>query len=302
MGKETIIYISSQNIQILNGSCDKDDVIRLLSYTSLPIQEGAMINGVITDDTQIKEALEQLANEGIHECRLIVDSGQILTKNIAVPLLNRKQLYQFTKDELSDIDTNHTDLIYDYCILRNAKGKERNCEILCCGAERKLIGSYIDLFTMVNIKIKSIDISINAVHKLTQEMPELQHKTFVISILDGNNVSSFLFVDNHYSFSNRSRLFSDRGTDAFATEMSWNISQLLQFHKAQNYEQVIDTVYFCNLDESEEETIYPRIEESLTVKAQRFPTTSIIYIQDPVMKREFDLHKYILPMGGIIRK
>lgn len=302
MGKENVIYISSQNIQVLCGSADSNDMIKISHFETLELQEGSMINGVITDEADVKDVLTQIKESGILECTLVIDSGQILTKNVVVPFMNKKSLIQFTKDELSSIDGSYTDLIYDYSVLRTVSEDEKTGEILCCGVERKLVGSYIDVFESVGIKLQRIDISINAVHKLTQELPELEDKTYILAILDGNNVSSFLFEKNNYVFSNRSRLFSERGSDAFNIEMSGNISQLIQFSKSKHSEHAIETAYFCNLQEDEESSVFKQIEDSLHIKAQEFPLSTTIYVKDTDTKAEFVLHKYILPMGGLFRK
>lgn len=302
MGKENVIYISSQNIQVLCGSADTNDMIKITHFETLDINEGSMINGVITDETDVKATLEQIKESGINECTLVIDSGQILTKNVTVPFMNKNSLIQFTKDELSSIDGSYTDLIYDYSVLRSLNEDGKTGEILCCGVERKLVGSYVDLFESVGIKLQRVDISVNAVHKLTQELPELDGKTYIIAILDGNNVSSFLFEKNTYVFSNRSRLFSERGSDAFNIEMSGNISQLIQFNKSKHSEHAIETAYFCNLQEDEEATVFKQIEDSLNIKAEEFPLSTTIYVKDADTKAEFALHKYILPMGGLLRK
>lgn len=88
--------------------------------------------------------------------------------------------------------------------------------------------------------------------KLTNELVDTADKTYVISVIDGNNVSSYLFENNHYTFSNRTRLFSDRGTYEFIMEMNSNISQLIQFSKSKRSQYTIETAYFCGLDDEEE--------------------------------------------------
>lgn len=303
MGKTNVIYISSQNIQVLSGSADSNDMIRVDDFMSIPIEEGAMINGVITDDQSLKEHLEEIKSQhNINECNLVIDSGQILTKNAVVPIMNKKQLLQFVQDELASIDASSTDLVYDYSVLKAKIEGTNTGEILCCGVERRLIESYIELFESVGIKLNIVDVSINAVNKLTQELPELEDKTYIISILDGNNVSSFLFEKNKYVFSNHARLFSERGSDAFNIEMSGNISQLIQFNKAQHSEHAIEIAYFCNLQADEEQLVCGRIQDSLNIKAERFPSSMVFVVQDPAKKAMFALNEYIFPAGGMIRK
>ena len=99
-------------------------------------------------------------------------------KNIRVPQLSRKELLKVAKDELADIDGSYEDLIYDYSVLQSSFEEEekKGGEILCCAVERKLLTSYIELFDATGIRLKSVDISINALHTLTQELADLNGK------------------------------------------------------------------------------------------------------------------------------
>lgn len=300
---ENVIFISSHEVQLINGSCDKSDMVKVHNYESFKLEDGAMLNGVIIDETPILEILKNVRAKGISSCLLVIDSGQVLTKNLEVPIVRAKELITITKNELADIDGSYEDLVYDYCVLKNNHDdKERaGGEILCCALERKLVGSYIDLFASADIKLKSIDISINALHKLTQEVAELNNKTYTVSVLDANNVSSFLFENNHYTFSNRTRLFSERGTEEFIAEMNSNISQLVQFSKSKQSPYTIETAFFCGLDK-EEMQIFSSIKENLGINAELFPNSGIVYVTNRNNPKEFQLHEYVFMVGSLIRK
>lgn len=304
MANENVIYISTHSIQVVIGSCDKSDMIKINDFQEIPLDEGTMINGVITDDMQITDALKTLYEKGITHARLVIDSGQILVRNVEIPALKHKEIMQVVMDELANLDEGYEDLIYDYCVLRQDLKEEGKAggEILCCGVERKLIASYIDLFETAGMKIDSIDISINALHKLTQELHDLENKTYIVSILDANNVSSYLFENNRYTFSNRARLFSDRGSMEFITEMSSNISQLLQFSKSKHSPYPIEIAYFCGLHEAEEELVFQNIRDNLDIEADIFPSSKIVYLTDKAKNREFELHDYVFSVGCMIRK
>ena len=185
MAKEYVLFISSHAVQMIYGSCDKKDMIKVEAFHEYPLEEGAMINGVITDDSSILDILKELQENGLKEARLVIDSGQILVKNIRVPQLSKKELLKVAKDELADIDGSYEDLIYDYSVLQSSFEEEekKGGEILCCAVERKLLTSYIELFDATGIRLKSVDISINALHKLTQELADLNGKTYIVSVL-----------------------------------------------------------------------------------------------------------------------
>lgn len=301
MAKENVIYISSHNIQVIKGSCDKNDMIKIYDFKSFELEEGSMINGVITDETMIKDTLQEIKDSGMSEARLVIDSGQIIVKNVNVPIMSKKELMKVTKDELADIDGSYQDLLYDYSVLRSSYEEDKKGgEILCCAVERKLIASYVELFESCGIKLKTVDISVNALHKLTQELADLEDMTYIVSIIDGNNVSSFLFEQNHYTFSNRTRLFSERKTDAFISEMVSNISQLIQFNKSKQSPYSISTAFFCGLDDGEEDLVFRSVSENLRIKAEEFPNSKIVYAVDN--SSDFLLHDYVFPVGCLIRK
>lgn len=304
MAKEYVVFISSHAIQMIYGSCDKKDMIKVDAFQEYSLAEGAMINGVITDDTAILEVLSELHENGVKQTRLVIDSGQILVKNVQVPQLSPKELQKVTQNELADIDQSYEDLIYDYSVLQSSfdDPEKKGGEILCCGAERKLIASYLELFDAAQITVKSIDISLNALHKLTQELADLENHTYIVSILDANNVSSYLFENNHYTFSNRTRLFSERGTQAFVSEMNSNISQLIQFSKSKQSPYQIERAYFCGLDDDEEKLIFESIRNNLNMQAEQFPDSKIVYMTDPSRSKDFHLHDYVFPVGCLIRK
>ena len=119
MAKEYVLFISSHAVQMIYGSCDKKDMVKVEAFHEYPLEEGAMINGVITDDSSILDILKELQENGLKEARFVIDSGQILVKNIRVPQLSRKELLKVAKDELADIVGSYENLIYDYSVLQS---------------------------------------------------------------------------------------------------------------------------------------------------------------------------------------
>lgn len=304
MAKDYVIYISTHAVQVICGSSDKEDMIKIFNFDEIELQEGAMINGVIMDDSLVTEALIQIKNKGVKKARLVIDSGQILLRNLVVPFVSKKELMKYTIDELSNINESYEDLIYDYGVLRNCyvDGEQSKGEILCCGIERKLLSSYIEIFHSAGIKLKSIDIAVNVLQKFAQELSELDGKTYIVSVLDANNVTSYLFENNCYAFSNRARLFSERGTEAFQNEMVSSISQLIQFSKAKHSTYTIENAYFCGLNNDEETGVYNSIMRNLKISAEKFPNSSIVCQTNYDQSTLFELHNYVLPVGCLIRK
>lgn len=304
MAKDYVINLYSRALQMICGSDDNKDMIKIENFQEYPLPEGAMINGVIIDEQPILDILKELKKNGIHEARTAISSGQVLVKILDVPILKKRELLQVVKDELSDISGSYEDLVYDYSVLQQhqAGAEQKGAKILCCAVERKLLNSYIELFERAGIHLKSIDIAVNALHKLTSELVNLTDKTYIISFLDANYVSSYLFENNHYTFSNRTRLFSERGTHAFTSEMNSNISQLIQFNQSKRSPYSIETAYFCGLDDEEEKVVFESIKQNLKIEALEFPDSKLIHISNAEKKKQFQLHDYVFSVGSLIRK
>lgn len=298
MANSTAVYLSNEAIQMVSGSVSGKS-ISIRDFNKVPLPAGAMLNGVITNEYTTKNVLEQIKRQGVNAARLVIDSGLVLMRNAVVPTLSPKQLMKFTQDELSNLEGNYENVLYDYAVISTSREDgEPGGSILCCGMERKLIDSYVELFQAVGIKVQSIDISVNCVNKLTSRMPELQEKTYILSFLDGNYLLSLLYEKNSYTFSNRSRLFAERGTPAFDGELAGKISSLIQFSKAQKSKYSIETAYFCGLQESEH-SVYEEISMTLGVEAKEFPDTERLAVQGD---RTFHLAEYPFPVGCLIRK
>lgn len=93
-----------------------------------------------------------------------------------------------------------------------------------CSLEREFLKPYIDLFKEMGISISSIDILTNSVIKLTESIDKLKNQSYILTAINGQDVNHYLFINEQYEITNRTRVFSDRGTVAFITE-------LLQFTK-----------------------------------------------------------------------
>lgn len=293
------VYISSDDIQVIKGSANHNDMVQIEQYTSLPLTAGCMINGVITDAKAIEDELISLKEDGMTSCRLVIDSGQILIKNVIVPFMKPKQLLALCEQELSDLKNKEDELIYDYSVLSRKNGQEKNGEILCCGIEQKLLESYMELFEQAGIALQAIDISINVIHKLTQEMSCLQDRSYILVILDGNNMTSLMFEHNHYVLSSRARLFANRGTTSYVAEIGGNISQMLQFAKSQQHDEDIKYVYFAQLQEDELTLIPNYVKDNLSMEADVFPQEGFLHIKKTEQNEGFQLQQYILSVAGL---
>ena len=256
-----------------------------------------MLDGNILDDQPIRDVLLDLKKENVDSVRLVVDSGQILVKCAVLPKVSHKQILQFVKDEFIDVESQYTDLLYDYAIIKDkVEGKEGQL-VLCAAMEREFLKPYIDLFDEMGISLESIDIMTNSIIKLTESIPKLTNLSYVLTVINGQDVIHYLFINGQYEIANRIRIFSDRGTVAFITELSNSLTKLMQFTKGTYKDAQLEKIYFAGLETYEEDMLMSTISSNLSIETSRFKPTNHTCSKD----NNFPIHKYLF-VGSLWRR
>lgn len=299
--KGTVVYLSSEQLVMVTAE-SRRDVLRVENYERLPFPMGAMINGVIINDEAIKENIQYLKNKGIHEVSLVIDSGQILAKNVVIPKMKTKEIQQFVKDELSPLAQNSEDMVYDFSYLDEDTSIKGASQILAVGAERKLIDSYVQIFNDCGIAILSIDFATNALIHFIQFLPGFIDKTYILSQLDGNNLISTLFDNNEYALTYRIRIMANRGTPEFENEVINSISHMIQSSNRSDSNYRISHVFIFGLDDHEETSLCQNIHNQLRVDARGLPGSKAIYAVKDFDNEPFKLSHYIYPISMFYRK
>ena len=215
------------------------------------LPEGCILNGVITDEAALKTELSamwkafRLPKKGL---RLVLESGAVSTKLLTLPNLSKPAyMNKLISDNLPGSESGEA--VYDYKTLGAAP--EGGISVLACMAERSFVKSYIELFSGAGLKLASIDLAVSGLIRLVKFCGEFSDRTFVISVIDRNNVSQFLFIKGEYRFSNRTRVMWNRDTPELADEMARMVSSLVQFNKSEKSGEDITNVYFCGFSDEE---------------------------------------------------
>lgn len=243
---KTSIYMSNRYVSIIIGDSLKK--IEAIYRTILP--EGCMINGVITNGEKVCQFLKEYMNKkdiSLEDVSLVIDSTQIITKVLDLPLLKESELLNVINKELNvliDVDT----LVYDYMILEQEK---KLTKYLVCGIEENIIESYIDLFSQFDVGIKRMNIALAAVIKIIDQISLMKKKTGVVIIIDGDSLMSILFENGSYIFSSHTRLYSQHGSAAFANDITKNIAGLQQFLASEKSEYIITDVYLAGFSKED---------------------------------------------------
>ncbi len=277
---ETIIFFSNNAIEIIQGTKKKQTVI-IQNFQTIPLERGAMLNGVITDVEMVEEALrEAKKTRSFKNTKLIIDSGLILSKNIEIPKLKAKEKKDLASQEFDDMAGNYQDLIVDYTLIPGEK-KEN---MLCIGLEKGVLDVYVGVFKRLNIKIKSVDVGLNSIIQYVSQTKDFKGQTFALNIVDGNNMFSLLFDEGRYIFSNRYRLMAERGTPEFRDELYSKLSTLVQFHKSQQYESLLNMSLYVGINEGELQGLQ---EMMMEINLFMMPQTPNIR-SNPQIEEDFD--------------
>lgn len=255
----TSVYLSNNNVQVLLGEPKgKGAVIREIYETRL--EEGCLINGVITGAAELKEQLSTFWNSNQipkKNVAVVINSTQFVQKDLELPNLNGRKLMALIPNEFLDTERGQ-DSIYDY-MEQSKERRGKMAQIHAVRAERSFVQSYVEVFREMGIELSSITTSLCAAMKTLDVLPELGGETCIIEILDGNSMTSLLWEHGQCVYSNKSRLFSEEGTDDFAREAVQNVNSIMQFHASRKSEYKIDKAYLCGMSEITRDKCKPAI-------------------------------------------
>ncbi len=293
-----IIYLSATNIEVVCGT-RKRDAIAVDLHRHIPLEEGALINGVIIDEAPIKQRLLTLKGEGINEAVLIIDSNKILAKSLTIPKMNHKQILAYVHDELSSL-YDGDELIYDYAYLGingEVKGSSR---IFAVGIEKSFLENYLHLFEEVGITLTAVDYSINTLINLTDCLPGLIDESYAITTVDGNNLTSVVFAHGEYALTSRNRIFTtEEDTSGFVTQVTNVISNLTQFASSAQNNASFKEVYFTGISKPTSKILFESIANQLNLRARFLPDLRNVYATKPGHD-ELSLNTYLYTLGYLI--
>lgn len=247
----TSVYISNEIIQITMGRLKSGKIV-VEKYYSTPLEANCIIGGVITDSSVLSAHITgfwkkyALPTSKVH---LIVDSSSVSVKKMLLPRLSLPKLEQLVINDYSEFD-GETQRIYDFTVI-DEKNSEGGVTLLACATEDDFIASYVELFESCGISIEKIDIGVNCQISLVKRIKLLSDKTFILAVMDGNTISTTLFVNGKYSFSNRSRIVAERGSSEIIEEIMRKISSIVQFNKSEKTGFEITDCFFGGLSFSE---------------------------------------------------
>lgn len=276
MASLTSLYLCSRTVYAAVGSPTARGA-RITAAASTQLPEGCLINGVITNEADLAEALKAFfADNKLPTGRvaLIAGGSQFMHRIMELPAMSEKKRLAVLSHELSSSGAETTAPLDDYMLL-SRDAKTRTDTVLATRVEQSVIAGYDALAKDAGFKLTCIDLGLAAPIKAVRTIPALQNGTFVVLQFDDDTISACLFVQGQYTYSTRSRLFNPPGTAESGTEIAQKLSGLIQFHIASKSEHQIDTVYFAGADAKDFTVCRPGC-EALALKVEQFPDSPTV--------------------------
>ena len=202
MATLTSLYLCSRTVYAAVGSPTAGGA-RITAAAQMQLPEGCLINGVITNEADLADALKAFfAQNKLPASRVAL---------IALPAMSEKKRMAVLSHELSTGGAETKAPLDDYMLL-SRDAKTRTDTVLATRVEQSVIAGYDALAKAAGFKLTCIDLGLAAPIKAVRTIPDLQQKTFVLLQFDDDTISATLFVRGQYSYSTRSRLFNPRGS------------------------------------------------------------------------------------------
>lgn len=286
----TILYLSNKLVQVVEAR-GKGRTVSVQNVWQEEAPEGSIINGIITDEeaflTWIKAFFTKNKISG-KEISLVVNSSQFSHKVLEFPKFKAAEIRKMVPREFAENRTEGT--LFTYYVLEgeNSSKKQR---LLATAVEREFLLSYISLFKQAGIEISSIDSEINCLVRLFSNSPEVQKKTCLIQVLDGQEVVSMLFVKGKYYYSQKNRLFNQDPMEGLPQELESIRGKLFQFMTSQQIKEPVDTIYLCGIGQGDLKREMP--EDKL------FTGEKILFIEKAARRKKVE---FLYPIGGLLGK
>lgn len=240
----TVIYLSNEEVRVVvfkrNG---RKTVVDAVYSEKAP--DGSIFNGQVMQEQEFTEFLRHLWDTYSLPKRrvtLMIGSARAVTKTIVIPKMNHRRIMEYLPREFASME-HIKDPVYTYQVFR---GPEKRIRILAAMVERGFLERHIRRFERLGISVCSVSVGILTNLKWLRENPQIHGKTCVIQILDGRNLFSILFVKGDYYYFTSARIFGDRGTPAFGSEIGLAVGMMNQVLQAQVHGESITHVYLSS--------------------------------------------------------
>lgn len=180
------------------------------------------------------------------QIKLVLPASDSSARVTQIPFAKGRQLARMAENVLAENSGEET---LDYGII--SADKKRGVCLCCGGADSEVLKKVKELSQELEVPVKSITVPMECYLNALGQLKEYQKETAIVLLFEESSVVSLLFREGQYLYSTRSRIFSERGTLDFGTEIVRNISGILQFYSTTKSEIPIEKVYFAGCAEDD---------------------------------------------------
>lgn len=244
--------ITDRHIRIVRGT-EARGKIRLSAASTIDLQEGLIVNGHIKDIPRLANIInDELKAQSMEDKEAVVtlSSNLVIFKELHIPKAK-------TSSQMLTMVTNqmqHTmGIAEEYSISYSIAGEVEEegvqaQKILATACPFEVVDCFRKVFQMLNIALKSVCVSCNAISRLILSDKKISSKMPMLVVqVDPTFVSINLYENNQLSFARFASidpLDYDNSEDYVYEAVNENIYRMVQFHKSRNPQNPIQNVIF----------------------------------------------------------
>lgn len=193
-----------------------------------------------------REGLAQLKGKmDLSEVRLVLPSTMCSTKIIRIPFAKGKQLDAMARREMEEAFRSD---IMDYSVM---EAEKTGMSLCCASAEESVLKQFAEMLGGLDIGVSGVSVPMEGLLRVLAGEGAYRTKTAIFLFFEEGGMTSVLSQNGQCRYSTRSRLFSERGTLDFGTEIIRNISGILQFQTASKSGEAITDVYYAGCSDTD---------------------------------------------------
>lgn len=239
---DTVILLQEDGILAASGKEGKMPLVQKIHQ--IPIE------GYGDPVDQWKEVLLEYKQKYQPEkVKLILPGSYSSTRVTKIPFSGGRELEKMAANALEENASEES--LSDYGVL-SADRKTGVC-LCCASAEKAFLDRLLSMCKEIELKVSGVSVQMEGYLRVLDHLKEYRKKTAIYLLFEENSMTSILYQEGQYLYSTRSRIFSERGTLDFGTEIVRNISGILQFYSTQQAAVPITDVYYagCSADDFE---------------------------------------------------
>lgn len=187
--------------------------------------------------------------------RVVLPVGMSSNRVLQVPYGRKKQLREMAGREVKNSFRGE---IADYSVAY--QDQKKGIDLCAGGADEGVLKHVIKMCEEAGVSIDGITVPMEGYLHILNETSRSKKQTAIYLFFEEGSMISVLCQDGRYLYSSRSRLFSERGTLDFGTEIVRSISGILQSFAGSRRELEITQVYYAGCPKEDFEVSIEGIE------------------------------------------